>query len=110
MNPSPKRLPPYGRALLAKRRQGLAPVAGVWIVTDFKRACGFSGWRVVVPDGLDPLSLDFTFVAGLEVHIGADTWSRLEQLAQAVAAYRPRRLVGACREPPSLHRFITPAA
>jgi hypothetical protein len=108
VNAQTKRLPAYGRDLLQKRRQGLVPASRhVWIVDRFDFPRNTNGWLCVVADGIDPISIDFSFVAGLEVTIVARTLERLDAIAQGVVAARPKRMVGACEQPPKIRVFVS---
>jgi hypothetical protein len=108
VNPARKRLPPYGRALLAKRRSGLAPdQRGVCITDSWDWGRAFA-WRAVVADRENLGNLDFSFVSGLEVIVFAGTRARLDLIAGAVAAFQPHRVVGVLLDPPSIVSFVAP--
>jgi hypothetical protein len=101
-----KRLPGFGRSLMAKRRAGLVPASRhVWIVDRFNFPKHAQGWQCVVPPGADPGELDFSFVAGLECTIVAATAEALDAIGAAVLAFKPKRLVGCSGEPPAIRIF-----
>ena len=83
----------------------MVPVNSIQITTRWPRARG-NAPIVVVPDGEDPCGFDFAFVAGLEVVITADTRAHADAIAQAVAAYLPKLLLGAVQDPPSIVPYI----
>jgi len=62
-----KRLPPFGRELMAMREQGLVPANGMCVVSldswDYGRAYA----RCVVTPDLHPGELNFAFVAAIDV-------------------------------------------
>lgn len=85
------KLPAFGRELLEIRRQGLVPKRGFWlahvvVVLDcWRLARGFQ--RLVIAPDDDPLALDFTVVAGLDVFLVWDSRvSAAERLKAAVDA------------------------
>jgi hypothetical protein len=63
-----RKLPAYGRELLALRRRGLVPTQyTVIVIDDWKLASAFP--RVVVAEDADPRLLDFSMLADLDVTI-----------------------------------------
>jgi hypothetical protein len=88
-----RRLPAFARALVEKRRQGLAPQRDLLISCDWGLGKAWS-WRIVVTDDDDPEELDFAIVAGLSCLLVGRNWDRLDRVAAAVSVYRPFRLVG----------------
>jgi hypothetical protein len=88
-----RRLPAFARALVEKRRQGLAPQRDLLISCDWGLGKAWS-WRVVVGDDVDPEELDFSIAAGLSCLLVGRDQERLDRVAAAVSVYRPLRLVG----------------
>lgn len=104
-----RRLPAYGRALMKLRHQGLVPKNGVSVALDNWKLGPF-GFRLVIPKDSDPLALDFTGVAGLDVILHVD--SRISDVERRNAAARaildcdPAVLIELDFNRPSDARFI----
>jgi hypothetical protein len=88
-----RKLPAYARALIEKRRRGLAPQDDLVISCDWGLGKAWS-WRIVVGDDVDPEERDFSIAAGLSCLLVARDQARLDRVAAAVSVYRPLRLVG----------------
>ena len=88
------RLPAFARDLLAKRRAGLAPQRDLLIATAWDLGHAWAPWRIVV----DPLraarEFNFGVCAGLSCLLLAREQPRMEEVAQAIVAFAPSRLVG----------------
>lgn len=95
MTRSALKLPPYARALVQKRRRGLAPATrDLAIVTDWNIGKSWP-WRVVVPATEDPSQLDFSVVAGLSCLLMGRDRKRMDEIARAIILFSPARLIGA---------------
>jgi len=91
-----RRLPAYAAPLADARRRGFTlrdPVVSVGLHWR-KRRPGI-GFGVVVPDDVDPATLDWSFVRGLEVLLWrrGDPRERVRAAIRAIRASRPCRLV-----------------
>lgn len=89
-----KRLPPFGRDLLAARYRGLAP-RDLFVCLDDWRA--FPGRvRVVLPPDLNPFDADLTFAAGVDCIVAWDpsrtSTDRMHDTAAALAKNFARRI------------------
>jgi len=99
------RLPPFGDRLMDLRLRGLVPIGDVEIAIGWHRATGFP-WRVVVPNNEDARSFDFAFLASLSCRLWADTRGRMDEVAEAIADFRPRRLIGVTVHPAQIVHYI----
>jgi hypothetical protein len=89
-----RKLPPYARELVAKRRRGLAPASrDLCISCDWKIGRSWP-WRIVVPATDDPAQFDFRVVAGLSCLLLGRDQAHMDAVARAVIPYGPLRLVG----------------
>lgn len=90
-HPRPLRLPPYGRALLAMRLAGEVP-REVFVASRWELGRAFQ--RIVIPDDLDPATLDLRALAGLDVTIvhPAEDAERVAAIVAALENVRPRLL------------------
>ena len=89
---SGRKLPAYGRALVALRDQGLVPrrgffLAHIIVVLDTWNLARGHKYRLVVDANDEPSALDFAAVAGLEVILAYDSnRSPRERVAAALEA------------------------
>ena len=86
-----KKLPPFGKTLMAQRMAGQSPNA-VYISLDWSMAKAFP--RIVIPSDLAADELDLRFLAGLDVcivHHESDL-PRLPSIINAVMSCNPRIL------------------
>ncbi len=86
-------LPAYSRALLEKRRHGLAPKSELMIATAWNLGRAWP-WRIVALPEADPQTLDFSIVAGLSCLVAGHEQARMDAIARAVIPFDPLRLVG----------------
>lgn len=84
-----KRLPPYGKQLMAIRQAGKAPVRMVIVAFDWDLARAYP--RIIIPNDLTPAEIEFRFLAGLPVQItyrGKDA-HRVDAVAQEIVKVNP---------------------
>lgn len=88
-------LPPFAKPLLAKRAEGIAPINDLLITCGWKlgKDAAWWPWRIVAPDDVDPLTLDFTICRGLQCVVAGDDVERMCAVAANVLAFRPARLL-----------------
>lgn len=67
LNGNYKRLPPYGKQLLAIRQAGKVPSKRVMVSFDWNLARAYP--RIIIPADTSPVELEFEFLAGLSVQI-----------------------------------------
>src|SRR5690242_11548733 len=67
LNRNYKRMPPYGKQLMAIREAGKVPIRIVVVCFDWNQARTYP--RVIIPADATPENLDFRFLAGLPVQI-----------------------------------------
>jgi hypothetical protein len=92
-----RRLPAYGRKLLALRARGLAPTVAVLILGDWRPRATldeYTPWLLIVPDDEPAASFDFHCVAGLFAFVVAETIARADEIAVQVLRYSPRAVYG----------------
>jgi len=90
-----RKLPAFAKALIAKRRKGLAPVRDLLISADWSSGKAWSPWRIVVAPDDDPAQLDFSICAGLSCLLCGNSQARLDTIARAIIPFGPKRLIGA---------------
>ena len=93
LNPNYKRLPPYGKQLMAMRHAGRAPSRKVMVTFDWNLARAYP--RVVIPADADPAKLNLIFLAGLPVQIiyrNKDA-HRVDALVQEIMRVNPCFLI-----------------
>lgn len=89
LNCNYKRLPPYGKQLMAIRQAGKAPARIVIVAFDWDLAHAYP--RIIIPDDLTPAEIEFRFLAGLSVQITyrSKDAPRVDAVAQEVAKVNP---------------------
>jgi hypothetical protein len=108
MSPA-RKLPPYGKQLMARRMAGEVP-REVIVSLSWKLGAAFT--RIVIPEDTAVDDLDLRALAGLDVTVvhHAEDAHRVPAVADAILAVRPR-LVCACNvDVPSATIIGGPAA
>jgi hypothetical protein len=84
-----KRLPPYGKQLMALRQAGKAPVRMMIVVFDWDLARVYP--RIIIPNDLTPAEIEFRFLAGLPVQITyrSKDAHRVDAVAQEIVKVNP---------------------
>jgi hypothetical protein len=84
-----KRLPPYGKQLMAIRQAGKAPVRMMIVAFDWDLARAYP--RIIIPNDLTPAEIEFRFLAGLPVQITyrSKDAHRVDAVAQEIAKVNP---------------------
>jgi hypothetical protein len=87
-----KRLPPYGKSLLAIRQAGKVPSKTVMVNFDWDLAQAYP--RIVIPDDAIPAEIEFKFLAGLPVQIiyRSKDAHRVDAVVQEIMRVNPRSL------------------
>ena len=98
-------LPAYARALLAKRRHGLAPRRDLLIACDWKLGRPWP-WRIVVPVDTTPEQLDFSVAAGLSCLLVGRDQTQMDCVAAAVSAFSPLRVIGVNYEAQTIRVYV----
>ncbi|SEP38766.1 hypothetical protein [Nitrosovibrio sp. Nv6] len=93
LNRNYKRLPPYGKQLMAIREAGKVPVRKVIVSFDWNLGRAYP--RIIIPADANPAELDFRFLAGLPVQIiyGSQEAHRVDALVQEILLANPSLLV-----------------
>ena len=107
-----RRLPAYGRKIVALRESGQAPTVAVLVVDGWKPITnleGYSPWVVVVPDDEEPDRMDFGCLAGLFAFVFADRIERMDAIACAVLDHRPAGVFGWTDGIPALAYYVREA-
>ena len=84
-----KRLPPYGKQLMAIREAGKVPAKTVVVSFDWDLARAYP--RIIIPADVTPAEIEFRFLAGLPVQITYRNKDahRVDEVAQEIAKVNP---------------------
>ena len=89
-----RRLPPFGREIVAMVRAGRRPaILGGSVVVSLDWKLGAAWPRIVLPRDTDPHEFDLAFLVGLDVLIvyrPDHPWKHVAAALEAVRAVRPR--------------------
>ena len=87
-----KRLPPFGKQLMAIREAGQVPSKTVMVCFDWTLARAYP--RIIIPALANPVEFDFRFLAGLFVQInyGNQDAHRVDALVQQIMLVNPSLL------------------
>lgn len=87
-----KRLPPYGKQLMAIREAGKVPVRKVIVSFDWNLGRAYP--RIIIPVDANPAELDFRFLAGLPVEIiyGSQDAHQVDALVHEILQANPSLL------------------
>lgn len=89
LNRNYKRLPPYGKQLMAIREAGKVPTKTVAVCFDWNLARAYP--RIIIPADAIPAELEFRFLAGLPVQIiyGSRDAHRVDSLVREIMGVGP---------------------
>ena len=95
-----RRQPAYAKALLLKRRAGLAPRKDLVIATEWNFGRHWSPWRIVVDPRHAAVTFDFSVCAGLSCLLCASNSARMDEIATVVLTFQPLCLLGVSVDAP----------
>ena len=99
-----RRPPAYAKPLIVKRCHGLAPSRDLLIACDWDVGKSWA-WRIVVPP-YDCLSeFDFRIAAGLSCLVLGRDEERMHDVARAVSACKPLRLIAVHLDGTRIHVY-----